>query len=213
MERAAELAVEKAREAAVGLVRIVGVGPVRSAAPVAAGNRHRPDGRLGARPEPMREHGLAVARRTAAGRRFRAGGRRGRRKAGPGRRRGPSVERVRRNPHRPGATGRSRHHRCLKVSGWVPKSSYRPTAGSWPRSRSPRWSRWRRFTSGSPPPGAGWPTPPAGSSPKSGRTTADERKRRASPSPRRPGSPSSTGHAGSASRCRNRKWSSVVSRQ
>jgi LDH2 family malate/lactate/ureidoglycolate dehydrogenase len=37
LERAAELAAEKARDAAMGLVRVVGVGPVRSAAPVAAG--------------------------------------------------------------------------------------------------------------------------------------------------------------------------------
>jgi LDH2 family malate/lactate/ureidoglycolate dehydrogenase len=37
LERAAAVAVEKARESAVGLVRVVGAEPVRSAAPVAAG--------------------------------------------------------------------------------------------------------------------------------------------------------------------------------
>lgn len=37
LERAAELAVEKAREAAVGLVRVVGTGPLASTAAVAAG--------------------------------------------------------------------------------------------------------------------------------------------------------------------------------
>ncbi len=37
LERAAELAVEKARESGVGLVRITGIRPVMSAAPIAAG--------------------------------------------------------------------------------------------------------------------------------------------------------------------------------
>lgn len=36
LERAAELAAEKARESAVGLVRVIGAGPIRSAAPVAS---------------------------------------------------------------------------------------------------------------------------------------------------------------------------------
>ena len=153
LERAAELAVEKAREAAVGLVRVVGVraGPFGGAG--RRRDRHRTDGRLGARPEPVR--GAWPCRRRPACRSWSipgwrpprpARGSRARPGLGPRASDSPKAASSRRDGPVPASTlldGLLAGHRSARTGRRLARGR-----GLGHRA----WSRSRPSTSGSPPP-------------------------------------------------------------